>query len=197
MKAREDLDTPKVIAGIFSLYDMEIHALIDHGYTHSYVCTEILFDEMPSVEQLKYDMYVTSPLGHNVNVNQVYKNCPIMIHDRKFSTDLNALPFREYDLILGMDWLSKYQTIVDCDKKSVILKCPDQSTVIVQGIRFGPLSNVISTMKARRFLRKGCEAFLALVLESKWGQVKMKNIRMVKEFLDVFPEELPGLPPER
>ena len=36
-------------------------------------------------------MHVTSPLGHSVNVNQVYKNCPIMIHDRKFSSDLIAL----------------------------------------------------------------------------------------------------------
>ena len=48
-----------------------------------------------------------------------------MIHDRKFSTDLIALPFREYDLILGMDWLSKHQAIVNCDKKYVVLKCPD------------------------------------------------------------------------
>ena len=77
-----------------------------------------------------------------------------MIHDRKFSTDLIALPFREYDLILGMNWLSRHRAIVDCDKKSVVLKCLDQSMVTVQGIRVGPLSNVISTMQARRFLRK-------------------------------------------
>ena len=96
-----------------------------------------------------------------------------------------------------MDWLFKHQAIVDYDKKSVIHKCPDQSTMTVQGIRFGPLFNVISTMQASRFLRKGCEAFLALVLDSKWGQVKLENIRVVKEFSDVFPEELPNLPPER
>ena len=107
---------------------------------------------------------MTSPLGHSVNVNQVYKNFPIMIHDRKFSTNLIALPFHEYDLILGMDWLSKDRAIVDCDKKSVVLKCPDQSTVTVQG-----MSNVISTMQACRFLGKGCEAFLTLVLDSEWG----------------------------
>ena len=148
---------------------MEIYALINLGSTHSYVCTEHLFDKMPSVEQLEYDMHVTSPLGHSVNVNRVYKNCPILIHDRTFSADLIALPFREYDLILGMDWLSKHWAIVDCDKKSVVLKCPDQSTVIIHGIKFDPLSNVISTMQARRFLRKGCEAFLASVLDSKQG----------------------------
>ena len=138
---------------------MEIHVLIDPNSTHSYVFTEHLFDKMPSVEQLEYDMHVTSPLGHNVNVNQVYKNCPIVNHDRKFFTDLIALPFCEYDLILGMDWLSKHQAIVDCDKKFVVLKCPDQLTVTVQGIRFGPLSNVISTMQACRFPRNYVRPF--------------------------------------
>ena len=134
MKAREDSDAPEVIAGIFSLYDIEMHALIDPSSTHSYVCTEHLFDKIPSIEQLEYDMHVTSPLGHSVNVNQVYKNCPIMIHDRKFSADLIALPFHEFDFILGMDWLSKHQAIVDYDKKTVVLKCSDLSEVTVHGI---------------------------------------------------------------
>ena len=52
-------------------------------------------------------------------------------------------------------------------------------------------------MEARCFLRKGCEAFLALILDSKIEQVNFKNIHMIREFLDVFPEELPGVPPER
>ena len=52
-------------------------------------------------------------------------------------------------------------------------------------------------MQARCFLRKCCEVFLALVLDSKRGQVNLENIPMIKEFPDVFPEELPGLPPER
>ena len=59
------------------------------------------------------------------------------------------------------------------------------------------MSNVISAMQARRFLRKGCEAFLALVLDSKRGRVKLEDILVIKEFLDVFPKELLGLPPKR
>ena len=69
MKAREDQDSPEVIAGIFSLYDIEMHPLIELGSTHSYICTEHVFNRMPSVEQLPYDMLVTSPLGHSVRVN--------------------------------------------------------------------------------------------------------------------------------
>ena len=68
-----------------------------------------------------------------------------------------ALPFHEFDLILGMNWLSKHRAIVDCDKKTVVLKCFDLSEVIMHGIRSGPMSNVILAMQARRFLRKGCD----------------------------------------
>ena len=55
----------------------------------------------------------------------------------------------------------------------------------------------MSAMKARRFLRKGCGAFLALILDSKREQVNLENIPVIREFPDVFPEELPGVPPER
>ena len=55
----------------------------------------------------------------------------------------------------------------------------------------------MSAMKARRFLRKGCEAFLTLILDSKREQVNLENIPVIREFPDVFPEELPGVPPER
>ena len=68
-----------------------------------------------------------------------------------------------------MDWLSKHQAIIDCDKKTVVLRCSYLSEMIVHGVRFGSMSNVISAMQARRLLRKGCEAFLALVLDSKRG----------------------------
>ena len=131
IKARGDQDAPEVIACIISLYGIEMHALINPGSTHSYVCIEHVFDKMTTMEQLSYDMHVTSPLGQRVNVNRVYKNCPIIIHDREFSANLIALPFHEFNLILEMDWLSKHRGIIDCDKNTVVLRCSNQSEVIV------------------------------------------------------------------
>ena len=116
------------------------------GYTHSYICIEQLSDKLPSVDPLAYDMLVTSPLGQSVRVNRMYKNCPLTVHDREFSVDLIALPFHEFDLILGMDWSSKHRAIVDCDKKTILLKCFDMSKVTVHGIRSKFVSNVISSM---------------------------------------------------
>ena len=45
-------------------------------------------------------------------------------------------------------------------------------------------------------MRKGCETSLALILDSKRGQVDLENIIVVREFLDVFPEKLPDIPLE-
>ena len=84
LKAREDQDALEVIAGIFSLYDIEMNALIDPGSTHSYVCMEHVFDKVPAMEKLAYDMHVTSPLGHIISVNSVYRNYPIVIQVREF-----------------------------------------------------------------------------------------------------------------
>ena len=114
MKARGDQNAPEVLAGIFSLFDIEMHALIDPGSTHSYVCIEHVLYKISALEQLAYDMHVTSPLGHNISMNCVYRNCPIVIQAREFLAYLIPLPFREFDLILGMDWLSKHRAIVDC-----------------------------------------------------------------------------------
>ena len=97
-------------------------------------------------------------------MNSVYRNCPIVIQAREFLVDLINLPFREFDLIMGMDWLSKHRTMVDCGQKTIVLRCSNQSEVIVQGIRSSAMSNV-------RLMRKGCETFLALILDSKRGQV--------------------------
>ena len=69
-----------------------------------------------------------------------------MVYDREFSVDLISLPFHVFDLILGMDWLSKHRAIVDCDKNTVLLKCYDPLEVTVYGIRYESVSNVISAM---------------------------------------------------
>ena len=92
-----------------------------------------------------------------------------------------------------MDWLSKHKSILDCEKKKIVLRCSDRLEVIVQGIISSAMSNVISAVQARRFMRKGCETFFALILDSKRGQVDVEKIPVVREFLD----ELPSIPLER
>ncbi|KAA3470247.1 DNA/RNA polymerases superfamily protein [Gossypium australe] len=90
------------------------------------------------------------------------------------------LPFGEFDLILGMDWLVKCRANLDCAGKRMILKTSEDEQVIVIGERRNYSSNVISALRVEKLVRKGCKA---------------NHVRTIREFSDVFLEELPGLPP--
>ena len=138
---------------------------------------------------------VTNPLGHSVIVNRVYKDCPIRIREYEFLGDLIELSFREFDVILGMDWLSRHQVVVDCRMKRVTLRTPSREEVTFISERSNPLSNVISATTARTMVRKGCEAYLAYVIDTKREKSSLLDIPTVCDYPDVFPEELPGLPP--
>ena len=97
-----------VIVGKFSIFKTNVYALIDPSSTHSYVCTSIpILGSLPKSET-KYDILVTNPLEHCVIVNRVYRDCPIRIREYEFLGDLIELSFREFDVILGMDWLSRH-----------------------------------------------------------------------------------------
>ena len=114
-----------------------------------------------------------------------------------FRGDLIELSFREFDVILGMDWLSRHQVVVDCRMKRVTLSTPSGKEVTFISKRSNHLSNVISTATARTMVRKGCEAYLAYVIDTKKVEPGLSDIPTVFYYPDVFPEELSGLPPQR
>ena len=108
MKAVEDTDAQDVIVGNFTIFDTIVHSIIDPGSTYSYVCTDIPnLGNLPRSET-KYDILVMNPLGHSVIVNKLYRDCPIRIRKYEFLGDLIELSFREFDVILGLDWLSRH-----------------------------------------------------------------------------------------
>ncbi|KAI3814135.1 hypothetical protein L1987_18882 [Smallanthus sonchifolius] len=102
-----------------------------------------------------------------------------------------------FDVIVGMDWLSKNQAEIICHEKIVRIPLPSGEILSVQGERVGTVMGIISFMKAQKCLRKGHTAILALVAEQPSEEKKIEDIPVVREFLEVFPEHLPGLPPHR
>ena len=135
MNSMEDTDAPDVTVGNFQIFDTTVHALIDPISTHSYICTNIpSLGNLPRSET-KYDILVTNPLGHSVIVNIVYRDCPIRIREYEFPGDLIKLSFKEFDAILGMDWLSRHQVMVDCRMKRVTLRTLNDDEVMFIGER--------------------------------------------------------------
>nr|XP_012466484.1 unnamed protein product [Gossypium raimondii] len=194
IRAREEATAPDVIAGTFYLYDVIVYALIDPGSTHSYICTMLASEKKLSVESTEFDIQVTNPLGQSVMVNLICRNCPLEVKGYEFPADLMLLPFREFDIILGMDWLMKHNAVVNCRDKRINLKCQTGDVISVGSENMGDTVRIISPLSAQRLLRKGNEVFLAYILDTQDSDLKLEQVPMVNEFPDVFPEELPGLP---
>ncbi|KAG8503267.1 hypothetical protein CXB51_001261 [Gossypium anomalum] len=107
------------------------------------------------------------------------------------------LPFGEFDLMLGMDWLVKHRASLDFAAKRMVLRTTEGEEVVIIEEQRDYLSNVISALRAEKLVRKGCDAFLAYVTISDSKRPSIEDVRTVKEFPYVFFEELPGLPLDR
>ena len=100
-------------------------------------------------------------------------------------------------MVLSMDWLSRYRATLDCYKKEVKFQRPGKLEVKFRGIRKELSSNMISAMAAQTMLRKYCHCYLAYVVETGMEGTMVDEILVVREFPDVFPDDIVGLPPDR
>ena len=98
---------------------------------------------------------------------------------------------------LGMDWLSHHRATLDCYKKEVKFHRPGKLEVKFKGIHRELSSNMISAMAEQRMLCKGCQSYLAYVVETEKEGTLVDEIPVVKEFPDVFPDDIAGLPQDR
>ena len=85
--------------------------------------------------------------------------------------------------------------VVDCRMKIVTLRTPSGEEVTFIGERSNHLYNVIPAAIARTMVRKGCEAYLAYVIDTKKAEPSLSDIPTVCDYPNVFPKELSGLPP--
>ncbi|KAA3487887.1 reverse transcriptase [Gossypium australe] len=96
-----------------------------------------------------------------------------------------------------MDWLFMLSAIVDRKRKTIDLRCPNIEIVRIESDDLNGLSAAISVLKAQGYAKKVYEAYFAYVIDSRVFEKKVESVPIVCEFSDVFPQELPGLPPVR
>ncbi|XP_070004437.1 uncharacterized protein [Nicotiana sylvestris] len=100
----------------------------------------------------------------------------------------------DFDVILGMDWLSPHYAILDCHAKTVTLAMPGLSRLEWRGTLYCTPSRVISFLKAQQMVEKGCDAYLAYVRDVSIDTPTLYSVPIVRDFLDVFSANLPGMP---
>ena len=111
--------------------------------------------------------------------------------------DLILINLQGLDIIFGMDFLAKHHASMDCFHKEVTFKMPGLPEVVFQGDCRPSRVGLISSFTTHRLLRKGCVGFLAYIVDTHVEEVRLEDIPVVRDFSDVFPDDLPGLPPER
>ena len=98
-----------------------------------------------------------------------------------------VINLREFDVILGMDWLSKNHAIVDCQTKEVVMEVDGQLKIVIVGERKVVPNCLISTVTAFHLIWDGCDAYLASVKDVSKISPEVMDVAVVREFLDVFP----------
>ncbi|KAL2237840.1 UNVERIFIED_CONTAM: hypothetical protein Sindi_0975700, partial [Sesamum indicum] len=169
--------TPEVITGSFSICDSSAHVLIDPGSTCLFISYDFSSRVHAKIELFGHDLYVSMPAGGFVLVNTMLRSCPIVVEGVNLYADLVVIDLREFDIILGMDWLANEDGY--SGGKKVIPNC------------------LISAVTAFNLIKEGCETYLASVHDTMKITPGVLDVPVVREFHDVFPDELPGLPPHR
>ena len=189
--------SPDVITGMISVYDHDAYALVDPRATHSFI--SVPFTERHQIESQPIDgrMVVSVPNGDIMISERIVPCSRLVIQNKDFPAYLIVLGIHDFDIVLGMDRLSKHRATLDCYKKEVRLVRPEEPGVIFMGIRREIAPSLINAMTASKMLWKGCQGYLAFVIDRRQEGTRLEDIPIVKEFPNVFPDDISGLPPDR
>nr|GEU64094.1 putative reverse transcriptase domain-containing protein [Tanacetum cinerariifolium] len=188
-----------VVTGTFLLNNRYASVLFDTGADRSFISTAFssLIDIIPTTLDHGYDVELAD--GRIIWVNTLIRGCTLNFLNHPFNIDLMPIEMGSFDVIIGMDWLVKYHFVIVCDEKLVRVPFGDEILNFHgDGSNNGHESrlNIISCTKTQRYLLKGCPIFLAHVTtkeaEDKTKEKRLKDVPIVQDFPEVFPEDLPG-----
>ncbi|GJV92337.1 putative reverse transcriptase domain-containing protein [Tanacetum coccineum] len=155
---------PNVVTGTFLLNQRLAKVLFDSDAEKSFISIS-LASKLNSPSIIIDTFYDIEIVDENlVSTNTVIKGCTLTLLDQPFEIDLMPIKLGSFDVVIDMDWLSKYHAKILCDEKVVHI----------------PING---------------ETLIIRVMEKKSDEKRLEDIPVVKEFLDVFPKDLPGLPP--
>jgi len=174
-----------LIIGSCVITGRSLHVLFDSGATHSFVSESRVVELGLLVKELQYDLVVSTPASGLVRTSTMCARCKIEVEGRKYRVNLICLPLAGLDVILGMDWLSANHILIDCNEKKVLFPSLEDEDLLV------------SSQQVDKAMKEGSQCFLILTQLSVETETGPLETPVVGDFSDVFPEDVPGLPPTR
>ncbi|XP_047158524.1 uncharacterized protein LOC124829103 [Vigna umbellata] len=184
-----------LITGTCLVHGKSCCVLYDSGATHSFISKACVEKLGLAESEMQFDLVVSTPAAGEVRTSTMCVRCPIEIEGRRYKVNLICLPLKELEVILGMDWLTTNHILIDYGAKELIFPEEDEEDL---SVTLGQLKEDIM---------EGASCFLIMTHEDKEvGDVNFERSSnnehsggrlVVSEFPDVFPDEVPGLPPVR
>ncbi|GKA75589.1 putative reverse transcriptase domain-containing protein [Tanacetum coccineum] len=193
-----------VVKGTFLLNNHYASMIFDSGADRSFVSTTFstLLDITPDTLDVSYAVELAD--GRISKTNTILRGCTLGLLGNPFNIDLMPVELGSFDIIISMDWLENHHAVIVYDRKIVRIPFGDE-VLIVQGDRDGKGEksklSIISCTKTQKYIKRGCPIFLAQVtekeIENESEEKRLEDVPTVRDFPEVFPKDLPGLPPTR
>ncbi|GJT39858.1 putative reverse transcriptase domain-containing protein [Tanacetum coccineum] len=190
-----------VVTGTFLFNNCYASMLFDSGADRSFLSSTFsaLLDVAPPTLATSYTIKLAD--GRILEINVILRGCTLGLLGHPFDVDLMPVELGSFDVIIGMDWLAKYHAVIVYDKKIVCIPYGDEVLIIRGNGRSKSKLNIILYTNTQKYIQKGCQVYLVQVTskkaEDKSKEKRLEDVPIVREFLEVFPEDLPGLPPAR
>nr|GEZ40833.1 putative reverse transcriptase domain-containing protein [Tanacetum cinerariifolium] len=160
---------PNVVTGTFLLNNRYASILFDLISNKSFVNTRFshLIDINPDKLNVSYKVELAD--GKVVSTKTVLRGCTLNLVNHLFEINLMPIKLGTFDIIIGIDWLAEHDAVIVCGEKVV----------------------------PHKYIERGCQMFVAYVTEKKSKEKLLEDVPVIQDFLEVFPDDLSGLPPPR
>nr|GEW09343.1 putative reverse transcriptase domain-containing protein [Tanacetum cinerariifolium] len=190
--ARTNPDS-NVFTGTFFLNNRYASIIFDTCADRSFVFAAFssLIDIVPPILYHYYDVELAD--GKVIKVNAIIQGCTLNFLNHPFNIDLMPIELGSFDVIIGINWLSKYHAIMVCDEK--IVHIPFGNVILIihgdeSNNGHDSRLNIISCTKIQNYLLKGCPIFLTHITtkkaEDKSEERRLEDVPIVQEFLEDF-----------
>jgi len=176
----------RLIRGTCFFNSTPLIAIIDTSATHCFIVVDCASKLGLDVSSMNGEMVVETPAKGSVTTSLVCLKCPLSMFGRDFEVDLVCLPLSGMDVILGMNWLECNHVHINCFSKSVYFSSAEEESE----------AEFLTTKQLKQLARDGIPMFSLMASLSVENQAVIDKLQVVCEFPEVFPDEIPDVPPE-
>ncbi|XP_061353541.1 uncharacterized protein LOC133298287 [Gastrolobium bilobum] len=188
LDANEAQKYPNLIRGNVILNGYPISVIFYSGASGSFMAKHTAMRIGITSAPLPYELQISTPTGGSCTASEICRGVILQFEGNTYAVNLVVLPVFNFEVIIGMDWLTENGITLDCQAGKVIVPSKDGNF---------QLFATISLLQVRKELLRGVEGYLLLIESETLVDNQIQNVPVVNEFEEVFPDEIPRLPPHR